>query len=395
MMKSARQNSGGAVLIVTPIREDAQRAAHFLAGAGMAAKICGRLAEAAAEIGPGASALLIAEEALVAVELPILLKALQEQAPWSDLPVIILTGSGGGHQMSQHAVEIFGPAGNITVLERPLQDVTLISVMKVALRARQRQHEMRELIERGERVLASISDAFSSFDHNWRYTYLNDRVAEMAGLPKEKMLGRNVWEIFPGAIGGEFHDHTHEAMRERKVVQGEFFYKPWKRWLDTRIYPAKDGIVVFSADVTERKEQEILARDHGLKLKESEDLLRLATEAADIGTFDYYPLTGELRFSARCKELFGLPPGAPVTYETYLNAVRPEDRRIVHETVRGVSQPGRRGRYDSEYRAVGVIDGKERWLAEKGRALPDESGRAVRFIGTILDITEHKNAEIS
>lgn len=382
------------MLIVASIAEEAASAANVLQQAAIPARVCLGLSDLAQRLSAATNAILVSEEALLPAELPMLRDALAQQPRWSDVPVLILTSRSGDERMTLDALEIFGPAGNVTLLERPLHNLALVHAVRMALRARQRQREARELIEQRESVLASISDAFSSIDHHWCYTYVNDRAAELAGLRKEEMLGRNVWEIFPKAVDGEFYHFAQQAMRERKPVQGESFYEPWGRWLDTRIYPTKDGIVVFSADVTERKEQEILAREHGQKLKESEDLLRLAVEAADIGTFDYYPLTGELRFSARCKELFGLGPEARITYETYFNCILPEDRHIVLEIVRDVAQPGSSGRYDIEYRAVGVDDKKERWLAEKGRAVLDETGRATRFIGTILEITEHKNAEI-
>jgi PAS domain S-box-containing protein len=383
-----------AVLIVAPLGKDAELAADVFHQHGIASRICAGIAEAAQEFNESSSAFLLAEEALDKSELPLLLDALKKQPPWSDIPVIILTSSGGGERMSLQAVDIFGPAGNVTLLERPLHGITLISAMKVALRARQRQFEVRELIEQRETVLTSISDAFSSIGHDWRYLYVNDRVAELAGLRKAEMLGRNIWELFPDAVGGDFYQLAHQAMEGRRAVQGEIFHQPSSRWLDTRIYPTKEGIVVFRADVTERKQQEALAREHEIRLQENEALLRLAIEAADAGTFDYYPLTGELRLSDRCKELFGLSGEKRVTYEHYLNSIHPDDRHIVRETVDGILRADSTGRYDIEYRASRSFDGAERWLAEKGRAILDESGRATRFIGTILDVTERKNAEI-
>jgi len=83
-----------------------------------------------------------------------------------------------------------------------------------------------------------------------------------------------------------------------------------------------------------------------------------------------------------------------VTYETYLAGVHSDDRHIVHETVHRVRQPGSTGRFDIEYRTVGIADGRERWVAERGRAVLDSSGEVTRFIGTMLDITDKKNAEI-
>jgi signal transduction histidine kinase len=59
-----------------------------------------------------------------------------------------------------------------------------------------------------------------------------------------------------------------------------------------------------------------------------------------------------------------------------------------------VRQPGGTGRFDIEYRTIGIGDGKERWVAERGRGVLDSSGDVTRFIGTMLDITDAKNAEI-
>ncbi|MDQ6860155.1 MAG: ATP-binding protein [Verrucomicrobiota bacterium] len=387
--------SAGAVLIVAPLGKDALLAAQILQGADIAAKACADLNDAAENLGETSTALLIAEEALVPAKLVALLATLEHQPPWSDIPVLVLTSSGGGERMSVHALDIFGPAGNVTLLERPLHGVTLISAVRVALRARRRQYEVRDLIREREAVLSSISDAFSAIDRDWRYTYVNERVAEPAGLSKEEMVGRKIWDVFPESVGGEFFELAHRAMETRQPAQAEFFHKPWNRWLDTRIYPTKAGIVIFGADITERKEQELLARAAQAKLRESEDLLRLATEAASIGTFDFYPLSGELRLSERARELLGFDAKTPANYANYLSAIHPEDRHLADETVRRVSEPGGQRRYDIEYRTVGLADARERWVAEKGRVVLDEGGRASRFIGTLLEITVQKNAEIA
>jgi len=393
-MKKNVDDSGGAVLIAAPLGKDAVLAAQVLERAGIPAKICEGLTEIADRLDDTTAAIVVAAEALVASDVPSLLARLEEQPAWSDVPLILLTTSGSGDTMSQRALEIFGPAANVTLLERPLQAVTLVSTLQVALRARRRQYEVRDLLEQRETVLSGISDAFSALDFEWRYTFVNDRVAELAGVPKEKILGRVIWEIFPDAVGGDFYRLSHQVMSTRQPAHGEIFYKPWERWLDTRIYPTKDGIVIFRADITDQKKQEALAYEREAKLRESQERLQLATQAADIGTFDFFPATGELQFSQRSREMFGIPPDVTVTYETYLSGVHPEDRHIVHETVERVGEPGGSGRFDIEYRTIGISDGKERWVAERGRAVVDPEGLVTRFIGTMLEITDRKNAQI-
>ena len=384
-----------AVLVLLPNGHDAQQATDALESTGIHAKICKDLAELTDQLGDEASALLIAEEALVADKLPALLNHLRQQPAWSDIPVIILTARSSGERGSIQVLEVFGPAADVTVLERPLRTVTLRAAVKLAVRARSRQLQVRDLIVERETILSSISDAFSALDRKFRYTYVNDKVAALAGMPKESLIGRVIWDIFPDAIGSEFYERCCRAMETRQPDNFEIYYKPWGRWLETRIYPALDGIVIFRADISERKANEERLRENERKLQELEERVRLAVEAADVGTFDFYPPTGELTWSTRCNEIFGLPKDSNVNYETYVCGVHPDDRHIIYETVEGVLKPGSSGRYDIEYRVIPRDGSPERWVSEKGRAIIDPAGHAKRFIGTILDITGPKTAALA
>jgi PAS domain S-box-containing protein len=122
--------------------------------------------------------------------------------------------------------------------------VTLLSTVRVALRARRRQREVRDLLAQREMVLSSISDAFSALDSEWRYIYLNDRVAQHSGLSREQIIGRKIWDVFPQLVGGEFHQRCLRALAEKRADHFEHFHEQWGLWLETRIYPAADGLVI-------------------------------------------------------------------------------------------------------------------------------------------------------
>jgi len=139
-------------------------------------------------------------------------------------------------------------------------------------------------------------------------------------------------------------------------------------------------------DVTARRTSEN-------NLRKAQQKLALALEATGVGTFDYDLANNVLEWDERCRELFGLPPGAAVSYETFLEGLHPDDREDIDTAVKAAITVDGNGVYDVAYRTVGVVDGAIRWVAAKGRTF-FESGQAVRFIGTVRDVTKAHQEEL-
>jgi diguanylate cyclase (GGDEF)-like protein/PAS domain S-box-containing protein len=147
------------------------------------------------------------------------------------------------------------------------------------------------------------------------------------------------------------------------------------------------GAIFFAVDITARK----TAEDALLK---SNEQLKLAAEAADLGVFDHDLGTDKLIWSDKIKEHFGLPPGASIpSLETAFAQIHPDDRDRVRQIVEGSSEPGSDGRYEFECRTIDRRDGRQRWIVTRGRWLFDDQGKPVRRIGTSLDVTERKLVE--
>jgi len=225
--------------------------------------------------------------------------------------------------------------------------------------------------------------------------YVNPAFEKTTGYPMEEVLGRNC-----RFLQGEDRDQRAleelraciRAGQECRVVLRNYRRDGTRFWNELYVSPVHDdegniaNFVGVQNDVTESKRTEEA-------LKGSEDRLRLAVESAGLGTWDFNPLTGELKWDERCKAVFGLPPEAEVDYEVFLAGLHPEDRERTDQVVRQALAPGSGGELNVEYRAIGLADGVERWVAARGQAFFDEAGRAHRFIGTVLDITERKRAE--
>ncbi|HET6412852.1 MAG TPA: GAF domain-containing protein [Anaeromyxobacter sp.] len=102
-------------------------------------------------------------------------------------------------------------------------------------------------------ALENISDAFVALDHEWRYTYVNRRAADLLGKGVEELIGRCPWEIFPFTKGSESYRECHRAMAEQVPVQYVTHEPALDRWYENRVLPSEEGLSIFWNDVTERK----------------------------------------------------------------------------------------------------------------------------------------------
>ena len=141
------------VLIVAPIGRDAKLIEEALASVSVSALAVKGVEEAAALAGTrNVGLLLITEEVLNKGNIAELSKAVLNQAAWSDLPLLILTGGGRANALSRQREQDRLPLGSLTLLERPIRIETLISSVRSALRSRSRQYQMRDALH--ERDLA-------------------------------------------------------------------------------------------------------------------------------------------------------------------------------------------------------------------------------------------------
>jgi signal transduction histidine kinase/CheY-like chemotaxis protein len=136
------------VLVLAPTAKDAAICRNLLGEAGVFAAICPDLSSVCREMARGAAAAVIAEEAIDPNSVGELVAALHQQPAWSDFPLLILVQEG---DPSPIVLQMLETLGNVSLLERPVRVPTLVSVLKTAQRARNRQYQIRDLlIQAGE-----------------------------------------------------------------------------------------------------------------------------------------------------------------------------------------------------------------------------------------------------
>jgi PAS domain S-box-containing protein len=130
------------------------------------------------------------------------------------------------------------------------------------------------------------------------------------------------------------------------------------------------------------------------KITESEDQLSFAIEAAELGTWDYNPLTDKFTSNNRLKSWLGFSPADGIELPAAINAMIEKDRRRVVAAIQRAMQYDSGGFYDIVYTIVNAITGQERVVRAKGRAWFNEERVAYRFNGILQDITEQENTRL-
>jgi signal transduction histidine kinase len=148
------------VLILAPVGRDAALACGVLEREQLRAEICPSVAHLISELHSGAGTAVIADEALNG-NIPLLRDWVKTQPAWSDFPFIILTGSRALPSKMQERFALMQPLGNITLLERPLRSITLLTVVRAALRARSRQYEVEHFLQETRQAESDKAEAYA------------------------------------------------------------------------------------------------------------------------------------------------------------------------------------------------------------------------------------------
>ncbi|KGM13487.1 SpoIIE family protein phosphatase [Cellulomonas bogoriensis] len=150
----------------------------------------------------------------------------------------VLHPDGGLRWVRAHGRALAGPQGGAVRLVGAAYDTTA-----------RRDEEARVA-----RVLESMPTAFFSVDPAWRFTYVNAEAERVLGQTREELLGQDLWERFPFAVGGTFEDRYRTSMDTGVPVAFEAYYPaPLDRWYEVRAWPAPDGLSVYFHDVTLRR----------------------------------------------------------------------------------------------------------------------------------------------
>ena len=238
---------------------------------------------------PRAGGLILAEEALNDEGLQIFERWLAAQPPWSDLPVILLTR---GRARPEGNLALASRLGNVTILERPLHPVTLVSAARAALRARARQHDAEQYVqelEESQQALrdseAKYRDLFNTMDEgfciiefldgphgplsDYVHTEANDAYARHSGIPD--VVGKRLREMVPDEADS-WAERYRRVLETGEPIRFEQELVATGRHLELAAFrlepPERRQVAVLFQDVTARKEAEIALHELNATLEQ-------------------------------------------------------------------------------------------------------------------------------
>lgn len=293
------------------------------------------------------------------------------------------TASGKKRWVQTDKIPLKDETGRVTSILVFAQDITERKAAEEALR--DSEERFRNMAD-GTPVIIWVTD------RSGRIQFINRAYSDFFGTSVEAVRHGGWQPLVHADDAPEYVTRFFDALRDGASFHAEARVRradgQW-RWIESRGRPCigPDGTPIgfagSSVDITERKSAEDA-------LRESEERLRLAMTAGEMGAWDIELATNLVTWDAKQYQLFGLSiHDGPVDVDQFYRLVHPADVASVKEAAAEASITGR---FSGEFRIV-LPDGGVRWIAGQGAVIKDDAGRPVRMVGVNYDITERKEAQ--
>lgn len=273
--------------------------------------------------------------------------------------------------------------------EQLLKEIELLS-RKVA-NLEQVEEELKIQSHRNQLILETTMDSYILADSNGKIIEVNQAYCDLIGYSYLELLNMNIRNLEVKTPPEEVERRIQEMVSKGKDRFETKHQHKKGQILDFEtsisiLHIAEDALVAaFMRDVTKRNQIE-------KEIKQNDHLLRESQKVASLGSYILSIADNKWSSSEILDTLFGIDNKYNTDVEGWMKIVHPDDQAEMREYfLKSVLED--HGSFDKEYRIIRVNDQKQRWVHGLGELEYGEDGNPVKMIGTILDITDRKNAE--
>lgn len=276
-----------------------------------------------------------------------------------------------------------GRQGTVAVI----RDITTRKMMEMQLQAftKNLQKEVLDKSRELSYVFQRITDAFIALDNDWKYTYLNEKAAEMHGVKAEDLIGKSIWDEFPKVVDEPFYEALKLARETQEAQRLQLYSSTADKWFEDLIYPSDNGISVYYHDITEKKKSE-------LAFREIHEKLSYHINNTPMAVIEFDSNMCVLQWSKRAEEIFGFTAEETVGINLdEINFVYEEDKEIVNNAVFHLAE----GQINNVvYNRNYTKDGRVLYCEWYNSVLRDNDGKTIGMMSLTQDVTERKRIEL-
>ncbi|PKQ45824.1 PAS domain S-box protein [Confluentibacter flavum] len=234
--------------------------------------------------------------------------------------------------------------------------------------------------EEKNQILESIGDAFFAADKDWIVTYWNKEAEHVLGRKKDVILGKNLWEEYADAIDSDFYRQYHQAVATGKTVSFEEHYPTLNKWFEVTAYPNSKGLSVYFKDITLRKETDI-------RILQANERFEKVTKATTDAIWDWDIENDVFYRGDGFEKLFGYDVKKALKGDEFWeDSFHPKDLTGIQTSLHECLQDSSMEHWRYEYRIIHK-SGEEKTVIDKGVVIRNKTGKAIRMVGAITDIT--------
>lgn len=260
-------------------------------------------------------------------------------------------------------------------------------------RRTQIEQQLRQSEARYRAIVEDQTELIARFNPDSTVLFVNDAFCHYFNIQREDILGKSynpvIYEVDRAMVAQLVQSMTLEnpmVVIENRVIDGRGEVR-WTQWVNRLLYDAQENLIELQSvgrDITALKQAEQALRD-------SEERRRLALDLTHLGFWDMDLSRGKIIWNDNHFTLLGLEPYSfEPSYELWYERVHPNDRLWVEQQFQ--QSLDTHTDYEAEYRIV-HSDRSIHWVMVRGKAIYDDTGKPMRSLGVVLDVSDRKQAE--